>query len=131
MDHQHGWHLEATGPVIKAMDQWQNCRGRMESEEEEEKAVDRWGAIVEIRHNDLDRLPDLPPVSVVDQGNVDEYYQELEQAHFVWDGLLASDRFRLVVKMEPGDTMVVANHVSDNVMDVSGASTWEHVKYLA
>lgn len=95
-DDAAGWHLEASGPVI------QLCP--------------RGHEIVCIRHNDLDRLPDLPPKGIE---KVDEFYQELQDAHNAWDSLLAKDENRLVIKLEPGETMVVANQVSQIFQSVS------------
>ena len=82
-----GWHLEAHGPVISV----------------------RNDQVVAIRHNDLDRLPDLPPMEWED--TEDAFYDQLVEAHHAWDELIASDEFRLVLPLEPGDTMVVANQV--------------------
>lgn len=89
-DEVTGWYLKATGPVIQVRD----------------------GRIVGIRHNDLDRLPDLPPNEVVETEEIDTFYEDLKSAHESWDSLIAQDRFRLVMKLERGDTMVVANQVS-------------------
>ena len=69
MDKETGWHLEAHGPVI------QMRNGRIEA----------------IRHNDLDRLPDLPPIELKDPHHIDEYYTSLSNAHRAWDELLAKD----------------------------------------
>ena len=90
MDEQTGWHLEANGPVIELRD----------------------GQVVGIRHNDLDRLPDLPPASATEPCEIDEFYAGLERAHASWDRLIAEDKYRLVMKLQSGDTMVVANQVS-------------------
>jgi hypothetical protein len=90
LDKETGWHLEASGPVIQV----------------------RNGQVVGIRHNDLDRLPDLPPASASEPDEIDAFYEGLERAHASWDSLLAQDKFRLVMKLQPGDTMVVANQVS-------------------
>ena len=87
IDNETGWQLEASGPIIQV----------------------RHGQIVGIRHNDLDRLPDLPPKNCLKSDEVDEFYDSLEKAHILWDSLIAQDRFRLVMKLKPGDTMVVAN----------------------
>ncbi len=84
-----GWNLRATGPVIQVRD----------------------GRIIRIRHNDLDRLPDLPPSNVTEKKEMDAFYSDLESAHEKWDALIAQDKFRLVMKLQPGDTMVVANQV--------------------
>ena len=84
-----GWHLEAHGPVISV----------------------RNGHVVGIRHNDLDRLSDLPPADY-SQTEQEEFYEKLERAHQAWDELIAMDEFRLVAPLKAGDTMVVANHVS-------------------
>lgn len=88
-DELTGWYLQASSPVIK---------------------VDR-GRIVSIRHNDLDRLPDLPPDGMVDSCEMNAFYNNLHEAHLAWNSLLAQDKFRLEMKLKPGDTMVVANQV--------------------
>ncbi|CAJ1969134.1 unnamed protein product [Cylindrotheca closterium] len=89
-DDAAGWHLEAWGPVI------QLCP--------------RGHEIVGIRHNDLDRLPDLPPNDDMrGEEEVNAFYEELFEAHKAWDALLAKDESRLVIKLQPGETMVVAN----------------------
>lgn len=89
VDKETGWNLQATGPLISV----------------------RNGEIAAIRHNDLDRLPDLPPVGVTEVENIDAFYSSLEVAHKEWDQLLAQDEFRLIMELGPGDTMVVANQV--------------------
>lgn len=89
-----GWHLEASGPVI----QLDSNNGR----------------VVMIRHNDLDRLPDLPPRPSgvrMDDGDIDAFYQRLDDAHVAWDEILARDDMRLEMRLQSGDTMVVANQV--------------------
>ena len=88
VDQETGWHLEAKAPVIQT-----NGNGQ----------------IVAIRHNDLDRLPDLPPHDCQD---VDEFYQKLASAHEALDEILARDSTRLVMSLGPGDTVIVANQVS-------------------
>ena len=90
IDSHTGWHLEASGPVIDVQ------RGR----------------VVGIRHNDLDRLPDLPPTDVSKERDIKAFYDKLSHAHSVWDKLLGDDEYRLVMKLNPGDTVVVANQVS-------------------
>ena len=84
-----GWNLKAAGPVIQIRD----------------------GRIIGIRHNDLDRLPDLPPNDVAETTEIDAFYDDLKLAHEHWDYLIAQDQFRLVMKLDKGDTMVVANQV--------------------
>ena len=96
VDRETGWHLEASGPVIQTHE----------------------GAVVAIRHNDLDRLPDLPPPGLPSP-EVDNFYQQLDEAHFEWDQILGSDEMRLVVRLEPGDTVVVANQVSLVILTVA------------
>ena len=44
--------------------------------------------------------------------DMDAFYASLEAAHAARDVLLAQDKFRLVMKLQPSDTMVVANQVS-------------------
>lgn len=90
-DPETGWQLEASGTVID---------------------VSKENQIVGIRHNDLDRLPDLPPSTVETEKDIDDFYDGLERAHAAWDSLISQDAFRLVMKLQPGDTMVVANQVS-------------------
>jgi alpha-ketoglutarate-dependent taurine dioxygenase len=90
IDNETGWHLEASGKVIEVRD----------------------GQIVGIRHNDLDRLPDLPPAELTEPKEVDEFYGSLSRAHAAWDKLISDDKNQLVVRLKPGDTMVVANQVS-------------------
>eukprot|EP00536_Pseudo-nitzschia_multiseries_P008440 jgi/Psemu1/325206/estExt_fgenesh1_pg.C_2140007 len=86
-DEVTGWYLKATGPIIQ----------------------ERNGRIISIRHNDLDRLPDLPPNDLVRTEEIEAFYENLERAHASWDSLIAQDKFRLVMKLQPGDTIVVAN----------------------
>jgi hypothetical protein len=81
-----GWHLEASGPVISL----------------------NYGKVVGIRHNDLDRLPDLPPEGAE---NVDEFYKTVDKAHQAWDEILASDDIRLTLRLKAGETAIVANQV--------------------
>jgi alpha-ketoglutarate-dependent taurine dioxygenase len=86
VDEETGWHLEASGPVISVHN----------------------GTVVGIRHNDLDRLTDLPPPEATcDESG--EFYDRLQAAHDAWDSVLAQDDSRLVVALQPGETMVVAN----------------------
>ena len=88
-----GWDLKAKGPVIQVRD----------------------GRIVGVRHNDLDRLTDLPPNDVVELVDIEKFYDGLVSAHESWDYLIAQDKFRLVMKLQRGDTMVVANQVRHDV----------------
>jgi alpha-ketoglutarate-dependent taurine dioxygenase len=88
IDQATGWHMEASGPII---------------------GVDNNKQIIMIRHNDLDRLPDLPSPTATD---FHSFYAQLQSAHSVWDELLSDDAFRLVLQLRPGDTIVVANQVS-------------------
>mmetsp|Transcript_50167 Transcript_50167/g.121555 ORF Transcript_50167/g.121555 Transcript_50167/m.121555 type:complete len:572 (-) Transcript_50167:67-1782(-) len=89
-DEVTGWYLQASGPVI---DVRHGTDGRIES----------------IRHNDLDRLPDVPPSHLTTPDEIDEFYNKLDDAHQAWDTLIQQDKFRLIMKLRPGDTMVVAN----------------------
>ena len=107
IDKETGWHLEGQGPVISAVDRGHNLPPEL-----------RWGAITQIRHNDLDRLADLPPLTRSRDGSgavpmadaeVDRWYSDLNSAHRDLDAILASDEFRLVMELAPGDTVVVAN----------------------
>jgi alpha-ketoglutarate-dependent taurine dioxygenase len=89
IDNATGWHLEASGPVIALAND----------------------AIFQIRHNDLDRLPDLPMQRDDSEADMDDFYNKLSLAHRAWDSILAEDDMRLVIQLEPGDTLVVANQV--------------------
>jgi alpha-ketoglutarate-dependent taurine dioxygenase len=104
VDRTTGWHLEACGPVIAT----------------------RFGQVTAIRHNDLDRLPDLPPSPHFSAREMELFYQELHEAHAAWDAILALDDFRLVFALKPGETMVVANQVRTSFCTV----VW-HSKVLA
>ena len=90
IDRATGWHMEASGPVI-GMDNSTNSK-----------------QIVMIRHNDLDRLPDLPRSTMA---NFPDFYAKLQTAHSIWDQILSDDAYRLVLRLRPGDTIVVANQV--------------------
>lgn len=93
IDVQTGWHLEAVGPIIEV----------------------RNGAVVRIRHNDLDRLPDLPPYNEDnDLKTYQDFYTDLASAHKKWDDILCRDENRLVINLKRGDTVVVANQVRQN-----------------
>ena len=99
IDDNEGWHLEATGPVIDTVS----------------SGINEWGPVKAIRHNDLDRLPDLPPYPACrveekyDYHN-DIFYKSLIDAHNVWDDILSRDCMRLVINLKPGDCMLVANN---------------------
>jgi alpha-ketoglutarate-dependent taurine dioxygenase len=102
VDYATGWHLEASGPVITVVDHNTNNRGR----------GNNVGEIVMIRHNDLDRLPDLPPPrSSTSSHDSDDFYTKLQEAHRAWDEILADDDVRLVIRLQPRDAIVVANQV--------------------
>lgn len=93
IDDAEGWHLEACGPLINAI-----------------QRENGWGPVTSIRHNDLDRLPDLPPYpSQTDNSNFNTFYDELLSAHAAWDNILRRDEMRLVIDLECGDCVLVAN----------------------
>ncbi|ACI64401.1 predicted protein [Thalassiosira pseudonana CCMP1335] len=102
VDNDEGWHLEASGPVIDAAPRWRKANDAYE-----------WGPVKSIRHNDLDRLPDLPPyfgneTSLNDSRN-DSFYRQLQEAHEAWDNILRRDSLRLVIDLQPGECVLVAN----------------------
>lgn len=106
IDKEMGWHLEGSGPIIKAVDRFEGYSSTCSTTNHHA----RWGAVLGIRHNDLDRLPDLPPQNIIDdEKSVNDFYDDLAQAHKVWDMLLGKDEFRLVMKVKSGETVVVAN----------------------
>jgi hypothetical protein len=109
IDRDTGWHLEGSGPVIEAIDQWHDLKSYPS---DDKHSLERWGTVVGIKHNDLDRLPDLPPwIDQLDHIEIEEeFYTEIDNAHRIWDELLSRDEFRLVMKLKSGDTMVVANN---------------------
>jgi len=82
IDTQNGWHLEAHGPIISTSPFTPDT-------------------ILSIRHNDLDRMPDL----FLQQ----DKYETLMHAHWKWDEVLAMDQFRLVVHLKPGEMVITAN----------------------
>jgi alpha-ketoglutarate-dependent taurine dioxygenase len=90
IDREKGWHLQACGPVIQ-----------VDEDDDEE--------IIRIRHNDLDRLPDLPSKQYAN--DADTFYHQLHEAHEAWNRILADDAVRLVLQLQPGDSLVVANQV--------------------
>lgn len=99
------WHLEASGPIIETIPRSSSCSGD--------------ALVKSIRHNDLDRLPDLPPYSsttaattttTATTATTDEFYHQLKVAHEAWDDILRRDSMRLVLNLQPGDCILVANH---------------------
>ena len=94
-------HLEATGPLIETLP-----RGKYE-----------WGLVKSIQHNDLDRFPDLPPYEpsategIANKGDIhsDAFYQRMRLAHEAWNDILRRDSMRLVIHLQPGDCVLVAN----------------------
>ena len=93
LDDQEGWHMEAAGPVI----------------ETKPGGMNRWGPVSAIRHNDLDRLPDLPPYDSSSDVIDDGFYHKLTNAHEAWNEILSRDSMRLVIDLQPGDCVLVAN----------------------
>mmetsp|Transcript_11743 Transcript_11743/g.19114 ORF Transcript_11743/g.19114 Transcript_11743/m.19114 type:complete len:458 (-) Transcript_11743:69-1442(-) len=96
IDDEEGWHLEATGPIIETT----GPRGG-----------NKWGPVKSIRHNDLHRLPDLPPYPILGSAvnDSDSFYGKLRRAHDAWDDILGRDSMRLVIELQPGDCVLVAN----------------------
>jgi alpha-ketoglutarate-dependent taurine dioxygenase len=82
IDPATGWHLEATGPIVQ---------------------INACGQVVTIRHNDLDRMPDI---AVTDAEAV-----HVARAYAAWNAILARDKTRLVLSLQSGDTVVLANQV--------------------
>lgn len=83
IDKDNGWHLEADGTIIQCTPS---------------------GLISRIRHNDLDRLPDISPIS-----DLNDFYEQLDSAHEKWNELLNRDENRLAIKVESGEMIVVSN----------------------
>jgi alpha-ketoglutarate-dependent taurine dioxygenase len=102
IDRQTGWHLEASAPVIRL------CENDYVPHSNDSYLQS--ARVVSIRHNDLDRLPDLPPPGCEEERDVNAFYQDLAHAHAVWDSILASDGLRLEIFLQPGETMIVNNH---------------------
>ena len=105
IDAQEGWHMEASGPVIEAIP-----RRKTEANDTLDQSYE-WGPVKSIRHNDLDRLPDLPPYpnNGNSQESNDEFYNQLREAHEAWDNILRRDCMRLVIGLQPGDCVLVSN----------------------
>jgi trimethyllysine dioxygenase len=94
IDEKEGWHLESCGPIIKAI----------------QRDDGGWGPVTCIRHNDLDRLPDLPPYpSRTDDFDFASFYDKLRDAHVAWDDILRRDEMRLVIDLKCGDCVLVSN----------------------
>jgi alpha-ketoglutarate-dependent taurine dioxygenase len=91
IDLSTGWNLQASGPIISLS----NGQHTIQS----------------IRHNDLDRLPDLPPSSMTDTHEIDTFYSRLQAAHVDWNTLLNDNTYRLELSLKKGDTIIVANQV--------------------
>jgi len=106
VDFDNGWWLEGSGPIIRAIDHLDGCSLQCDSD----VSSARWGTVIGIRHNDLDRLPDLPPLNIShDDEAVEKFYTNLFEAHDIWNMILAKDEFRLVIGVKAGETVVVAN----------------------
>jgi alpha-ketoglutarate-dependent taurine dioxygenase len=103
IDPQTGWHLEASSPIIRL------CENDFGPHSNDESYLQS-ARVVGIRHNDLDRLPDLPPPGCEQERDIQSFYQDLARAHAVWDSILASDRMRLEISLQPGETVIVNNH---------------------
>jgi alpha-ketoglutarate-dependent taurine dioxygenase len=105
IDPQTGWHLEASAPMIQLHESDYLPRSSLS------KTVDynflQSARVVGIRHNDLDRMPDLPPPGWED--DVASFYENLEEAHYEWDRILADDSSRLEISLRPGETVIVNN----------------------
>jgi trimethyllysine dioxygenase len=97
VDPATGWNLEATGPVLTVRS-WAGGGGGGECE------------VTAVRHNDLDRLPDLPPPGA----GAGRFYRSLREAHAAWDEILNDDELRLEVGLRRGDAAVVANQVRED-----------------
>jgi alpha-ketoglutarate-dependent taurine dioxygenase len=106
IDDKEGWHVGASGPVIEAIPRWKSANDDKHLEDCYE-----WGPVKSIRHNDLDRLPDLPPYTpnVNDVHGNNEFYDQLHEAHEAWDNILRRDSMRLVISLKAGDCILVSN----------------------
>ena len=102
-DDASGWHLEARGPVIKA-ERGNGLPGH---------PYERFGKVLQIRHNDLDRLPTLPPNDILSKPDNDKdvqrFYERVDRALNKWNELLHSDEFRYVIPLKAGEMVAVAN----------------------
>ncbi len=101
IDADLGWHLEATGPVIEPI----LSRGLDGCDDPPVKSI---------RHNDLDRLPDLPPYPSTNDASVkvakyNSFYRSLREAHAAWDDILRRDSMRFVIDLQAGDCVLVSN----------------------
>ncbi len=106
IDDDEGWHLEAQGSVIDVNPRWRNRSNTYSEKNTDDGFIKEWGPVRAIRHNDLDRMPDLPPFDFLDHNS---FYRELREAHEAWDDVLRRDEMRLVIDLQPGDCTLVAN----------------------
>jgi hypothetical protein len=66
---------------------------------------------VRVRHNDLDRLPVVMPLTAAAccTSNIASFYARLDYAHEKWTEILNDDENILVCKLEKGDMVAVSN----------------------
>ena len=96
IDDATGWHLQAKGTTIVAKPDGKGG----------------WGELEMIRHNDLDRLPTMAPLDILESGDdakCEQFYRELDEAYLALDALMSDDRFRVVIKLNAGEMVAVAN----------------------
>merc|ERR1711862_278729 len=89
IDNSNGWFLETYQPMI-------HCSNNNNNN----------SSFVSLRHNDLDRLPDLLINEYSDNGIS---YKELDDMHNVWDDIVNNVQFRTCIDLQPGEMMVIAN----------------------
>ena len=73
LDADQGWHLEASGPIIEV--------------DPTRRKEDGGPVIRSIRHNDLDRIGFLPPLTVKEE-DVEGWYERIDDALDKWDNIV-------------------------------------------
>ena len=102
MDDCTGWHLESRFSIVRC-----NKGNGVKGDKHE-----RFGEIVQIRHNDLDRLPTIPPHDMLIRGDdkeIEDFYIRVNHALGLFDSLLSSDVYRQVIPLQVGEMVAVSN----------------------
>jgi len=94
LDADQGWHLEASGPIIEV--------------DPTRRKEDGGPVIRSIRHNDLDRIGFLPPLTVKEE-DVEGWYERIDDALDKWDNIVHNSG-RVKIHLQEGEAVVVHNN---------------------